>query len=50
MTFRRPIVPCLFALVIVAGCASTQVSKRQILVKEIADVLKTRFEQESWIQ
>jgi hypothetical protein len=34
MTFRRHNVPCLFALVIVAGCAPTQVTKRQILVNE----------------
>jgi len=34
MTFRRNLAPRLFALVIVAGCASTQVSNRQILVNE----------------
>lgn len=34
MTFRRRIEPCLFVLVIVAGCASTQVSRRQVLVNE----------------
>jgi len=34
MTFRGHIVPWLFVLVIVAGCASTQVSKRRILVNE----------------
>ncbi len=34
MTFRRHSVPCLFVLVIVAGCASTQVSNRQILVNQ----------------
>ena len=32
MRSYRQIVPCLFVLVIVAGCASTEVSKRQILV------------------
>ena len=34
MTFRRHIAPCLFVLLIVAGCASTRVSNRQILVNE----------------
>ena len=34
MTFRRHIVLCPFFLLIVAGCASTQVSNRQILVNE----------------
>jgi uncharacterized protein DUF4410 len=34
MTFRGQIAPCLLVLVIVAGCASTQVSNRQILVNE----------------
>lgn len=34
MRFRRHIVPSLFVLVIVAGCASTQVGNRQILVNE----------------
>ena len=34
MTLRMHVVLCLFVLVIVAGCASTQVSNRQILVNE----------------
>lgn len=34
MTFRRHIVVCPFVVLIVAGCASTQVSNRQILVNE----------------
>src|SRR5512135_3124646 len=34
MRFCRYIVSCLFVLVIVAGCASTQVSNRQVLVNE----------------
>ena len=34
MRFRRHIAPCLLFLVIVAGCASTRVSNRQILVNE----------------
>jgi hypothetical protein len=63
--------PCLITLAVVAGCASTKVSGRQILVtgrvprpdrilvyegrakaaaKEIADVLKTRFQQQGWIE
>src|SRR6266436_1973144 len=32
--FHKHIVPCLFVLVIVAGCASTKVSNRQVLVNE----------------
>jgi hypothetical protein len=32
MTKATTIVPCLFALVIAAGCASTQVTNRQQLV------------------
>ena len=34
MTLRRHIALCLLVLLIVAGCASTQVSNRQILVNE----------------
>lgn len=34
MQSRRRFVPCLFALVIVAGCASTKVSNRQQVVTE----------------
>jgi hypothetical protein len=34
MTFRRHTVSCLFVLVVVAGCASTKVSNRQVLVNE----------------
>jgi uncharacterized protein DUF4410 len=34
MTFRRQIAPCLFVLVIFSGCASTEVSNRQILVND----------------
>ena len=34
MKTRSRIVSCLFAMVVVAGCASTEVTNRQILVDE----------------
>ena len=41
---------CLLALVVAAGCASTKVSDRQVLVTEIAEKIKPRFQQEGWIE